>query len=230
MSRLAFCTLSSLATRKRSRTSSSSRYQAHLSYVRPRSASLLSSSRSSCILLVLTSGLLARQCQRWLTAAAGFVAGVGAGFAAGDVAGIARFYVFVFMLVDGTKQLAYTDGTTAAQGQDKFCLGWLVPYRPLAVCAGRPLACVSPTCLFAGADSNNPARSSARLPQACCSARTAVRRTEGQRALSGAISTRDRPALPAAKRPPGRPQRSCAPRAHPLEAALYAADAPVHPG
>ena len=36
----------------------------------------------------------------------------GDGFAAGVDAGIARFYVFVFMLVDGTKQLPYTDGAT----------------------------------------------------------------------------------------------------------------------
>ena len=115
MSRLAFWTLSSLATRKRSKTASSSRYQAHLSYVNPKSDSFLSSSRSSCILLVLGSGRLARTCQRWLTAAgleagvdaaaAGFGAGAAAaGFGAG--AGIFRvMHDFALLRVDLTEQL-----------------------------------------------------------------------------------------------------------------------------
>ena len=174
MSRLALGTLSSLATRKRSKTASSSRYQAHLSYVKPKSDSFLSSSRSSSILLVLGSGRLASTCQRWLTAAGGF----------GDADADISTRVF-------RRQLAQLAAAASA-------------LQPLAVCAGRPLACVSPTDLSGG--SNNPARSkssSARLPQACCSARTAVRRRRGSArclALSLHVIGLLRSARPAAQR------------------------------
>ena len=196
MSLLAFCTLSSLATRKRSKDGVIIQVPGPPFIRQAQVGFLLSSSRSSCILLVLGSGLLASTCQRWLTAAAGFAAGVDAcRCRRASSQGDARFRFCIYArrshqtIADTCPD---TDGTTTAAKADKFCCLLLVSYRPLAVCAGETARLRLPDgCFFGAPPARTPTipRAAAReaapglLLCAHCGAET-----EGQRALQVALS------------------------------------------
>ena len=127
--------------------------------------------------------------------------------------------------------MLWTDGhqTTAAKA-DKACCLLLVVLPPASTLRRETAHKRLPDRHFRGRRLRGLQQSRAQQREAApglllcahCGAET-----EGQRALFGAISTRDRVA---AKRPPGSPAKLVLPRAAPLEAASYAADAPFHPG